>query len=100
MPNKDQDLHGNVPENCTVALLLIDVINDLEFEGAEALAQAALPMAQRIAALKLRAEAKGIPAIYMNRQLWPLALGLSKIGAALFRGWCARRGSRPSPTAR
>lgn len=66
MPDKNQDLHGNVPENCTVALLLIDVINDLEFEGAEALAQAALPMAQRIAALKLRAEAKGIPAIYIN----------------------------------
>ncbi len=66
MPDKNQDLHGNVPENCTVALLLIDVINDLEFEGAEALAQTALPMAQRIAELKKRAEAKGIPAIYIN----------------------------------
>lgn len=66
MPDKNQDLHGNVPENCTVALLLIDVINDLEFEGAEALAQAALPMAQRIADLKQRAEAKGIPVIYIN----------------------------------
>lgn len=66
MPDKNQDLHGNVPERCSVALLLIDVINDLEFEGAEALTQAALPMAQRIAELKRRAEAKGIPAIYIN----------------------------------
>lgn len=66
MPDKNQDLHGNVPENCSVALLLIDVINDLEFEGAEALAQAALPMAQRIAELKRRAEAKDIPVIYIN----------------------------------
>ena len=32
-PAKNDDLHGNVPENSSVALLLIDVINDLDFEG-------------------------------------------------------------------
>ena len=37
MPAKNADLHGNVPEQSSVALLLIDVINDLEFEGSEAL---------------------------------------------------------------
>jgi nicotinamidase-related amidase len=55
-----------VPENAPVALLLIDVINDLEFDGAEALLRHALPMARRIAALKRRARRAGIPAIYVN----------------------------------
>ena len=34
------------------ALLLIDVINDMAFEGAESLVRQAVPMAHRIAALK------------------------------------------------
>jgi nicotinamidase-related amidase len=60
------DLHGSVPENSQVALLLIDVINDMEFEGADELAKQALPMAKRIAELKKRAAKAGIPAIYVN----------------------------------
>jgi nicotinamidase-related amidase len=66
VPENNPDLHGNVPENCAVALLLIDVINDMEFEGSEALLEFAVPMAERIAALKERARAAGIPAIYVN----------------------------------
>ncbi|HEX7707633.1 MAG TPA: isochorismatase family cysteine hydrolase [Thermoanaerobaculia bacterium] len=66
MPSKNQDLHGNVPESSPVALLLIDVINDMEWEGSEALAEQALPMAHRILALKRRAKSAGIPAIYVN----------------------------------
>lgn len=49
-----------------MALLLIDVINDLEFDGGELLAPQVLPMAQRIAGLKRRAKAASIPAIYVN----------------------------------
>jgi hypothetical protein len=30
MPTVNEDLHGNVPDKADVALLLIDVINDLE----------------------------------------------------------------------
>jgi nicotinamidase-related amidase len=63
---KNSDLHGNVPETSRVALLLIDVINDLEFEGSEALAAQVLPMAQRIARLKDRAKRAGVPVIYVN----------------------------------
>ena len=48
------------------ALLLIDVINDLAFEGSEALVAEAEPMAKRVAALKRRATAAGIPTIYIN----------------------------------
>jgi nicotinamidase-related amidase len=66
VPANNEDLHGNVPENSSVALLLIDVINDMEFEGAEALVEQAVPMAHRIAALKRRAKEAGIPAIYVN----------------------------------
>jgi nicotinamidase-related amidase len=66
IPGRNPDLHGNVPETSSVALLLIDVINDLEFEGAEELAAQAVPMAHRIADLKCRAKLAGIPAIYAN----------------------------------
>jgi nicotinamidase-related amidase len=48
------------------ALLLIDVINDLAFEGSEGLVQQAEPMATRLARLKRRASAAGIPTIYIN----------------------------------
>jgi len=65
-PIKNQDLHGNVPDTCPVALVLVDVINDMEFEGGDRLAVHALPAAERIAALKERARALGIPVIYCN----------------------------------
>jgi len=66
VPKKNSDLHGNVPEKSPVALLLIDVINDMQFEGSEALVRQAAPMARRIAALKRRAKKLKIPAIYVN----------------------------------
>jgi nicotinamidase-related amidase len=45
---------------------LIDVINDLAFDGSAALVAQAEPMALRLAVLKRRATAAGIPAIYIN----------------------------------
>src|SRR6478752_1298861 len=66
MPANNPDLHGNVPEDSAVVLLLIDVVNDLEFPGAELLIKHAIPMARRLARLKKRARAAGIPAIYVN----------------------------------
>ena len=48
------------------ALLLIDVINDLAFEGSGDIVAQAEPMAARLSALKRRATAAGIPAIYVN----------------------------------
>lgn len=65
-PAKNPDLHGNVPENSAVVLLLIDVINDLDFEGSEALVGQVPAMAERIASLKGRARAAGIPVVYVN----------------------------------
>jgi nicotinamidase-related amidase len=66
MPAKNQDLHGSVPESAEVALLLIDVINDLEFEGAEDLVKESVPMAHRLDRLRRRAREAGIPVIYVN----------------------------------
>jgi nicotinamidase-related amidase len=48
------------------ALLLIDVINDLAFEGSAALVAQAEPMASRLAILKGRASAAGVPSIYIT----------------------------------
>ena len=66
MTKKSPDLHGNAPDNSKVALLLVDVINDLDFEGGELLAEPAEAAAKRIASLKQRARESGIPAIYVN----------------------------------
>ena len=60
------DLNGCAPDQSPTALLLIDVINDLEFEGGEELLRYALPASEEIAALKKRAAAAGIPVIYVN----------------------------------
>jgi len=48
------------------ALLLIDVINDLAFPGSDMIVALAEPMAVRLAALKRRAIAAGLPTIYIN----------------------------------
>ena len=66
MPSKNHDLHGNAPDSAKVALVLIDLINDLEFAGGEALLEHALPAAARIAILKRQARALDIPVIYAN----------------------------------
>ncbi|MCA1556521.1 MAG: cysteine hydrolase [Acidobacteria bacterium] len=66
MPAKNEDLHGYVPDKAEVALLLIDVINDLEFSSGEALLKHALPMAEKLAVLKRRAKAAQVPIIYVN----------------------------------
>jgi nicotinamidase-related amidase len=66
MTKKNPDLHGNAPDNASVALLLVDVINDLEFVGGDEMLTDALPAARNIASLKRRAKIAGIPAIYVN----------------------------------
>jgi nicotinamidase-related amidase len=65
-PARNRDLHGSVPETSPVALLLVDVINAMDFEGSAALVRQAVLMAPRIAALKRRARKAGIPTVYIN----------------------------------
>jgi nicotinamidase-related amidase len=66
MPARNLDLHGMVPDHSTVALLLLDVVNDLEFPGGERLLRHAVPMARRLARLRTRAKRAGIPVVYVN----------------------------------
>src|SRR5205085_2922207 len=68
---RDGPRHGLRPSRAPrpirhAALLLIDVINDLEFPGNDDLVARALPMARRLRALKARARRAGVPAIYIN----------------------------------
>jgi nicotinamidase-related amidase len=65
-PTKNPDLHGNVPDTSPVVLLIVDMINDLEFPGGDLLAAQIMPVAERIRALRQRAKALGIPALYVN----------------------------------
>jgi nicotinamidase-related amidase len=60
------DLHGNAPDRCDVALVLIDVINDLVFPGGDLLQPSAVQMAQRLAPLVARARSAAVPVIYVN----------------------------------
>jgi nicotinamidase-related amidase len=66
MPEHHPSLHGSAPDTHPVALMIIDMINDLEFEGGEQVAAPALAAAERIAALKREARAREIPVIYAN----------------------------------
>jgi nicotinamidase-related amidase len=66
MARVSHDLHGSAPDKSEAALLLIDVINDFDFEEGEQLLRLALPVGKNIAALKKRAKAAGIPSIYVN----------------------------------
>jgi nicotinamidase-related amidase len=69
MPDDQQDpnnFHGRRVKVCPIALLLIDVINDLDFPESDQLLRFALPMAERLVELKRQAKALGIPVIYVN----------------------------------
>ncbi len=66
MQMRNPSIHGTVPEKARVALLLIDVINDLDFPEGDQLLEHGLPMARQIHALKVRARQERIPAIYAN----------------------------------
>lgn len=66
MEKESTDLHGNAPDTCPVALLIIDMINDLDFPEGDELLQPAIDAADCIAALKVRAKSLSIPVIYAN----------------------------------
>jgi nicotinamidase-related amidase len=94
MPAKNEDLHGNVPDTSDVALLLIDVINDLDFNGGEELLRHALPMAKKLAELKRRAKEAGVPVIYVNDNFGKWQSDFKKI-----LEHCLEEGARGRPIA-
>lgn len=66
MSSDSENLHGNAPDESSVVLVLIDVINDLEFPGGDELLRHAQPMAEKLSALKRKAREAKIPVIYVN----------------------------------
>lgn len=61
-----QNLHGQAPDDAATALLLIDVINDLEFDGGDRLLPAAVAAADHIFDLKSAAHSRRLPTLYVN----------------------------------
>jgi nicotinamidase-related amidase len=92
MPIKSRDLHGNVPDEAGAALLLIDVINDFEFENGAELLKLALPVGEQIAKLKAEAKRAGVPIIYVNDNFGKWQSDLNKIVAH-----CLKDGVRGEP---
>jgi nicotinamidase-related amidase len=60
------NLYGSAPDRSPVALLLIDVINDMEFPDGAQLAARARRIAPKLAALRERARRAKVPLIYAN----------------------------------
>ena len=69
MREKNVDLHGSAPDKHKFALLLIDVLNDLDFPEGDQLLKHARPMARILLRLKQRAQKAGVPVIYVNDNL-------------------------------
>lgn len=92
MPVGSHDLHGSAPDKSETALLLIDVINDLDFPEGEQMLPLALPIGENIAALKRRTRDAGIPSIYVNDNFGRWQSDLKKIVAH-----CRRAESRGKP---
>jgi nicotinamidase-related amidase len=60
------DLHGNAPDESRLALLIIDMINAFDFDGADRMLPRAHQAARAIAALKQRARSAGTAVVYVN----------------------------------
>jgi nicotinamidase-related amidase len=92
VPARNADLHGMVPDHSSVVLLLLDVVNDLEFPGGERLIRHAVPMARRLARLQARARRMGIPIVYVNDNY-----GRWRSDFRWLTAHCRRAGTRGKP---
>ena len=79
MPNR------TTQNESSAALLLIDVINHFEYPDSDKLLTEALPVAPRIAELKRRARATGLPVIYVNDNFGQWRSDASKVLAYCLR---------------
>lgn len=91
MAEPESNLDGSAPDHSPVALLLVDVINDLEFSGGERLLARALPMAEALARLKERAKRLGVPVVYVNDNFGRWQSDFQKIVEHVLRDGCPGR---------
>lgn len=66
MLKKNNDLHGSAPDECKVAILIIDIINDFDFDDGERLFENTKLIVENIKLLKTEARKNNIPVIYVN----------------------------------
>lgn len=66
MKSDAANLSDDDETGCSLALLIIDMINGFEFPDSEPLRRRAEAMAGRVAALAARARQAGVPVIYVN----------------------------------
>lgn len=66
MAKSIHNLYGNVPENSSVVLLMVDVVNDMKFSEGKLLLRHALPMARQLAKLKSKTKQQGYATVYVN----------------------------------
>lgn len=66
MPTKNKDLHGSAPDKSEIALLIVDVINDLNFPEAKQLMRFLPAMSRALGRLKEKAKRAGVPVVYVN----------------------------------
>ena len=92
MTKGTEDLHGSAPDKSKTVLLLIDVINDFDFEEGEDLLRLAMPVGRNIAKLKESARAAGIPSVYVNDNFGRWQSDFKKIVAH-----CRREDGRGKP---
>ena len=92
MTKGSEDLHGSAPDKSKTVLLLIDVINDFDFEEGEQLLRLAMPVGRNIAKLKERTRAAGIPSVYVNDNFGRWQSDFKKIVAH-----CRREDGRGKP---
>ncbi len=85
------NLHGKDQgdSESRVVLLLVDVVNNLEFDGGEDLLAPALAMAGPLAALKQRAKAANVACVYVNDNWGRWRSNFAQIieGCRGTRGW-------------
>ncbi|VTU00450.1 isochorismatase hydrolase : Isochorismatase hydrolase OS=Spirosoma linguale (strain ATCC 33905 / DSM 74 / LMG 10896) GN=Slin_1908 PE=4 SV=1: Isochorismatase [Gemmataceae bacterium] len=91
MPRHSENLHGGEPDPCPVALLLVDVINPMDFPEAPQLLRTAVAAAGQLAALKARARAAGAPVVYANDNFGRWRSNLSAVVERCLEPGCAGR---------
>jgi len=89
---KAHDLHGSAPDTSPVALLLIDVVNDLDFPEGDRLLRRALPMAKRLVRLSERARDARVPVVWVNDNF-----GRWRSDFRSVLRYCSRTGVRGKP---
>ena len=67
MSSDSHNLHGSAPDKSKTALLVIDVINDFDFDEADQLLKLANPMAENLSSLLSRARQARMPVVLKQK---------------------------------